>query len=76
MSSPGQPRDTDGPPRLVAALLRMSVRDPAACEGLLGDLQEEYTRLTQRGALANRFRNLSTTMGHSTGLIREQCPVW
>ena len=22
------------------------------------------------------FRNLSTTMGHSTGLIREQCPVW
>ena len=25
--------------------------------------------------LAN-LRNLSTTMGHSTGLIREQCPVW
>ena len=26
---------------------------------------------------ANRLnRNLSTTMGHSTGLIREQCPVW
>ena len=23
-----------------------------------------------------RERNLSTTMGHSTGLIREQCPVW
>ena len=22
------------------------------------------------------MRNLSTTMGHSTGLIREQCPVW
>ena len=21
-------------------------------------------------------RNLSTTMGHSTGLIREQSPVW
>ena len=21
-------------------------------------------------------RNLSTTMGHSTGLIREQCPMW
>ena len=56
MSSPEQPRDTDGPPRLVAALLRLSVRDPAACEGLLGDLQEEYTRLTQRGVLANRFR--------------------
>ena len=25
---------------------------------------------------ARAFRNLSTTMGHSTGLIREQCPVW
>ena len=23
-----------------------------------------------------QIRNLSTTMGHSTGLIREQCPVW
>ena len=22
------------------------------------------------------LRNLSTTIGHSTGLIREQCPVW
>ena len=27
-------------------------------------------------ALAMVVRNLSTTMGHSTGLIREQCPVW
>ena len=25
---------------------------------------------------AQARRNLSTTMGHSTGLIREQCPVW
>ena len=25
---------------------------------------------------AELTRNLSTTMGHSTGLIREQCPVW
>ena len=25
---------------------------------------------------AEELRNLSTTMGHSTGLIREQCPVW
>ena len=25
---------------------------------------------------ADHFRNLSTTMGHSTGLIREQFPVW
>ena len=26
--------------------------------------------------IAVLYRNLSTTMGHSTGLIREQCPVW
>ena len=26
--------------------------------------------------LGGAERNLSTTMGHSTGLIREQCPVW
>ena len=26
--------------------------------------------------LPDPIRNLSTTMGHSTGLIREQCPVW
>ena len=26
--------------------------------------------------IAEFIRNLSTTMGHSTGLIREQCPVW
>ena len=28
------------------------------------------------GIGAEALRNLSTTMGHSTGLIREQCPVW
>ena len=27
-------------------------------------------------SIAQDERNLSTTMGHSTGLIREQCPVW
>ena len=27
-------------------------------------------------AEVGEVRNLSTTMGHSTGLIREQCPVW
>ena len=27
-------------------------------------------------AVVQGERNLSTTMGHSTGLIREQCPVW
>ena len=29
-----------------------------------------------REGLLPAVRNLSTTMGHSTGLIREQCPVW
>ena len=28
------------------------------------------------GEFTEYERNLSTTMGHSTGLIREQCPVW
>ena len=28
------------------------------------------------GGFNSARRNLSTTMGHSTGLIREQCPVW
>ena len=28
------------------------------------------------GTQEDALRNLSTTMGHSTGLIREQCPVW
>ena len=46
MRPPEHPQNANGPPRLVAVLLRMSVRDPAACEGLLGDLQEEYARLT------------------------------
>ena len=30
----------------------------------------------EAGDLTREIRNLSTTMGHSTGLIREQCPVW
>ena len=34
---------------------------------------EEADRCTEPGEVG---RNLSTTMGHSTGLIREQCPVW
>ncbi len=40
----------------------------------------EAARSNIRGAFeeigAEPQRNLSTTMGHSTGLIREQCPVW
>ena len=36
---------------------------------------DDYKHHKQRRILTF-FRNLSTTMGHSTGLIREQCPVW
>ena len=44
------------------------------------ELRQEKAH-TLIGLLAGRIaekapRNLSTTMGHSTGLIREQCPVW
>ena len=40
-----------------------------------------FGRCLHHGALlsdghVDGHRNLSTTMGHSTGLIREQCPVW
>ena len=34
------------------------------------------TELSKELSGLNLHRNLSTTMGHSTGLIREQCPVW
>ena len=44
---------------------------------------ERVPQLVRRGKKDRRMgapseldRNLSTTMGHSTGLIREQCPVW
>ena len=49
-----QQRPATGPPRLAAALLRLSVRDHNACDGLLGDLQEEYTRLKRRGTRPKR----------------------
>ena len=35
-----------------------------------------YVLLVLFGGMLLTFRNLSTTMGHSTGLSREQCPVW
>ena len=45
-----------GPPRLAEMLLRLAVRDRSACEGLLGDLEEEYSRLAGRGAAPSRPR--------------------
>ena len=35
-----------------------------------------YWLSTHQAVFRWALRNLSTTMGHSTGLIREQCPVW
>ena len=45
------------------------------------DLVDDSTAGAIRAILSDgndeaAFRNLSTTMGHSTGLIREQSPVW
>ncbi len=51
--SPVSPSDS---PRLARALLRLSVSDPKVREGLLGDLQEEYTRRDRRGELSNGSR--------------------
>ena len=46
-------------------ITRWQTHDILLCEG------ESLTR-----ASLFSMRNLPTTMGHSTGLIREQCPVW
>ena len=43
------------------------------------DCEREWKRMVvplEPGRPSEARRNLSTTMGHSTGLIREQCPVW
>ena len=40
------------------------------------ELARRHMTPGERAEAVTRLRNLSTTMGHSTGLIREQCPVW
>ena len=54
--------------------------DEARREVLVSRLQGFYQQEFDENLSAFRaeqvLRNLSTTMGHSTGLIREQCPVW
>ena len=40
------------------------------------DFVADRTHDGRRLKMLTVLRNLSTTMGHSTGLIREQCPVW
>ena len=43
---------------------------------LQGFYQQEFDENLSAFRAEQALRNLSTTMGHSTGLIREQCPVW
>ena len=57
----GQPRSTQ---RRVKKL-------PGDEEALRTDVIRLASRFGRYG-----YRNLSTTMGHSTGLIKEQFPVW
>ena len=53
----------------TSQLVHEPVRIDNTDEERLHELFEPYRPLEV-------VRNLSTTMGHSTGLIREQCPVW
>ena len=49
--------------------------DESGIETLVEQLRERPVDLVVLEATGG-YRNLSTTMGHSTGLIREQYPVW
>ena len=42
----------------------------------IGWIYDHHPMITFAPTFSKALRNLSTTMGHSTGLIREQCPVW
>ena len=56
----------------------VSYFNPRAKEDDINSVRSIYVlrgRLSS-DTLEKSKRNLSTTMGHSTGLIREQCPVW
>ena len=71
--------DTDPIARLNAALQGRYAIEPELGEGgmamvyLADDLKHERKVALK---VLKPERNLSTTMEHSTGLIREQCPVW
>ena len=70
----------------IASLLGQAFKDGRLVYGGTGDELREYIHVLDAARAAadvaeseeyvGRRRNLSTTMGHSTGLIREQCPVW
>ena len=70
-------RNGSGKTQILAALQEGQATIPGIS---VGDI-ELYDMASFRAPNAtsgsrNSNRNLSTTMGHSTGLIREQCPVW
>ena len=76
MSPPGRPTWEmlegwlgEGAQELIQGILEEAESGTPATRGL-GPPGGELGRRSVGG------RNLSTTMGHSTGLIREQCPVW
>ena len=54
---------------------RLEMSQPAVSKQLRV-LREAGLASVRREAQRRIYRNLSTTMGHSAGLIREQCPVW
>ena len=54
--------------------VRQAERDEGARPGITTDERERVRALERENRELKR--NLSTTMGHSTGLIREQYPVW
>ena len=65
-------------PKTVRVILRIW----GAPDAYLEEFNESCALLFETAGPSDRLalhwavRNLSTTMGHSTGLIREQCPVW
>ena len=62
----------------VADNLPEAAGDDPDIRSKLVEVQSELRQIMMRAReIGGVFaRNLSTTMGHSTGLIREQCPVW
>ena len=55
---------------------KRSAAVPADPEVVDRPLRRRFSPSYKLRVVEEADRNLSTTMGHSTGLIREQCPVW
>ena len=54
----------------------MAARKNYTAAQIINGLRRAEVGLANGKSMKEVIRNLSTTMGHSTGLIREQCPVW